>query len=182
MPEGKHADDVETFLSVEKSLGDLKQNLINYLLQQRKEMTAACDEKLTRLGYYANSNPKLGDTMPDGTVFAGISLDTGKKMYALPADAEVTMTFNEAAEYAKRLSQKKYLGHDDWRVPTKSELIGLFNSRVAIGAFNISGSYPAGWYRSASPYGDLSAWEQRFSDGAQQYNGNGNRSSVRLIR
>jgi hypothetical protein len=30
--------------------------------------------------------PAVGDTMPDGTVFAGISPDTGKAMFATPAE------------------------------------------------------------------------------------------------
>jgi hypothetical protein len=38
----------------------------------------------------------IGDKMPDGTVFADISPDNEKPMYARPADASLTMTFNEA--------------------------------------------------------------------------------------
>jgi len=59
------------------------------------------------------------DKMPDGTIYAGLSPDTGKKMYAMPADAPLTMSFNEAADYAAKLDAH---GHRDWRVPTKAEL------------------------------------------------------------
>src|SRR5258708_5641271 len=55
----------------------------------------------------------------DGTVYAGVSPDTGKDMYATPADAPLTYTFNQAMEYAARLDAH---GHQDWRVPTKDEL------------------------------------------------------------
>ena len=96
----------------------------------------------------ASAEPKIGDKMPDGTVFAGISPDTNKPMYATPADASLTMKFNEAQEYAAKLDAH---GHKDWRVPTKAELNVLFNNRAAIGGFNVTGSYPAGWYWSASP-------------------------------
>jgi hypothetical protein len=44
------------------------------------------------------TNSKIGDKMPDGTIYAG-SLD-GKDIYAAPADAPLTYTFREAAEYA----------------------------------------------------------------------------------
>jgi len=87
--------------------------------------------------------------MPDGTVLVGISPDTNKPMYATPADASLTMTFNEAQEYAAKLDAH---GHKDWRVPTKAELNVLFNDRAAVGGFDISGSIPAGWYWSASPF------------------------------
>jgi hypothetical protein len=34
---------------------------------------------------------KVGDKMPDGTIYAGISPDTKQAMYATPADAPTTM-------------------------------------------------------------------------------------------
>jgi hypothetical protein len=82
----------------------------------------------------ANTNqaPAPGDKMPDGTVFAGISPDTNKPMYAPPTDASLTMKFNEAQEYATKLDAH---GHKDWRVPTKAELNVLFNNRAAIGGY-----------------------------------------------
>jgi phage baseplate assembly protein gpV len=85
-------------------------------------------------------------------------------MYATSADASLTMTFNEAQEYAAKLDAH---GHKDWRVPTKAELNVLFNNRAAIGGFNVTGSHPVGWYWSASPDDKWDAWCQRLSDGAQ---------------
>jgi len=129
----------------------------------------------------ANNNQALapGDKMPDGTVFAGIFPDTNKPMYATPADASLTMNFNEAQEYATTLDAH---GHNDWRVPTKTELNVLFNNRAAIGRFDISGSKPAGWYWSASPDDKWDAWGQRFSDGCQGYHYKDDRSAVRCVR
>src|SRR5665213_2712242 len=40
----------------------------------------------------------IGDKMPDGTVYAGISPDTGKAMYARPEDESGSYSFNEAAK------------------------------------------------------------------------------------
>jgi hypothetical protein len=86
--------------------------------------------------------PEAGDKMPDATIFAGVSPDTGKPMYTTPADAPLTMTFNDASDYAKKLDAH---GHQDWRVPNQDELDVLFNNRAAIGGFDVSGSDPAGW-------------------------------------
>jgi hypothetical protein len=125
------------------------------------------------------TEPKIGDKMPDGTVYAGISPDTNKPMYATPADAPLTMKlFNKATEYAAQLDAH---GHRDWHLPTKNELNALFNNRAAIGGFDVSGSDPAGWYWSTSPYG-WSAWGQRFSDGSQYLYSMDDRSSVRPVR
>jgi hypothetical protein len=128
------------------------------------------------------TKPKIGQKMPDGTIYAGLSPDTGKPMYTTPADAPLTMTFNEAASYAKRISQERYLGHDDWRVPTKAELNVLFNNRTAIGGFNVTGKAFAGWYWSTTPNTRWYAWGQRFYDGDQSYYVRGFCSSVRAVR
>jgi hypothetical protein len=107
--------------------------------------------------------------MQDGSIFAGISPDTGKQMFAMPADAGLTMTFNEAAKYAKKLNAAKALGHDDWRVPTKAELNTLFENRekgALNGTFNATG-IPAGYYWSGTPINGVVAYGQLFSDGLQ---------------
>ena len=122
---------------------------------------------------------KIGDEMPDGTIYAGISPDTNKPMYVAPADASLTMTFNQAQEYAANLDAH---GHQDWRLPTEGELALLFNNRAKIGGFNVTGSYPAGWYWSASENYEWNAWAQRFSDGGQSNFSKDNRSSVRCVR
>jgi hypothetical protein len=121
----------------------------------------------------------IGAIMPDRTIYAGISPDTDKPMYATPAVASLTMTFNQATEYVAEFNAH---GHQDWRVPTKNELNVLFNNRAAIGGFDMSGSYPAGWYRSSSSDGRWYAWDQRFSDGLQVNDLKCIPLSVRLVR
>lgn len=132
----------------------------------------------------ANSNkaPAPGDKMDDGTIFAGVSPDTGKPMYAMAAAAPLTYTFNEAQKYAQGMNAQKPHGHDDWHVPTKGELNVLFNNRAAIGGFDVSGSNPSGWYWSSSSNLRWDAWGQRFRDGYQGYNLKDVHSSVRLVR
>jgi len=123
---------------------------------------------------------KPGDRMADGTVYVGISPDTRKAMYATPADAPLTLSFNQAQEYADKLEAH---GHRDWRVPTKKELDVLFNNRAAIGGFDETSSLPAGWYWSSSQTSFFNhAWAQRFSDGLQLNRLKRHDSSLRLVR
>ncbi len=73
-----------------------------------------------------NGNAKeIGDEVEDGTVYAGLSPDTGRAMYATPKDASGAYDFNEAAGYAEDLGAH---GHNDWRVPSKGELNVLWEN------------------------------------------------------
>lgn len=117
---------------------------------------------------------KIGAKMPDGTIYAGDSPDTGKPMFTTPADAPLTMTFNEAKDYARKLAAQ---GHEDWRLPTKSELEVLFNNRAAIGAFH---QVPY-WSGSEDTTRKVVAG-QRFTDGLQYFAYEDVRASVRCVR
>jgi len=128
--------------------------------------------------------PKVGDVMKDGTIFAGISPDTHKAMYATPADAPRVYNFYEADEYANNLCAH---GHRDWRVPTADELNTLYENRnegALKGTLNETGLFPAGWYWSSSPSHHLhnGAWAQRFSNGDQDTNYEDHDSSLRCVR
>jgi hypothetical protein len=127
----------------------------------------------------ARTTPKPGDKQADGTVYAGLSPDTFKAMYATPADAPLTMRWKAAMEYAAKLDAH---GHDDWRVPTKGELNVLFNNRAAVGGFNVSGSNLTGWYWSSSQINDSIAWAQRFSEGNHDDSYKFSVSSLRCVR
>jgi hypothetical protein len=122
---------------------------------------------------------EIGEVMPDGTIYAGVSPETGKAMFTTAADAPATCTFNEAQDYAAKLDAH---GHRDWRVPTKDELNVLFSNRTVIGGFDESCSYPGGWYRSSSQFSNLFAWGQRFSDGCQTNSYKDGGSSLRCVR
>jgi hypothetical protein len=128
-----------------------------------------------------STSPKIGAVMPDRTIYAGISSDTRKPMYAMPADAPLPMAFNEAADYAKTANSLKVFGHNDWRLPTKAELNVLFNNRAAIGGFDETGWGIAAWYWSSSRSKHDHAWGQRFSDGTQYNDTRYGISSVRLV-
>jgi len=130
----------------------------------------------------SSKETKIGDGMADGTVYAGISPDTGEAMYATPGDERLTYTFNGAAKYAEQLNAKNFLGHDDWRVPTKDELNVLFKNRAAIGGFNETGSDPACWYWASSQSNNNNALAQRFSNGHQYDDLKNDDSSLRCVR
>jgi hypothetical protein len=122
---------------------------------------------------------KIGDKMEDGTIYAGISPDTDKEMYAAPADEPLTLTFNKAKERAEELSKTTGKAY---RVPSVLELNVLFNNRAAIGGFNLTGSYPAGWYWSSVPDNVYSARCQRLSDGDRDNDIRSHGLSVRCVR
>ena len=129
-----------------------------------------------------DSEPKAGDRMADGTIYAGKSPDTGMKMYATAADASLTMKWKKAMDYAAGLDAH---GHQDWRVPSKGELNLLWENRdkgALKGTFNVTGSYPAGWYWSSTELDDNSAWVQRFSDGYLDWDVKYGDSSLRCVR
>jgi hypothetical protein len=123
--------------------------------------------------------PKPGKRMPDGTVYAGISPDTGRAMYTTPEDAPGTMKWKDAMKYAAKLDAH---GHKDWRVPSKAELNVPFNNRAAIGGFDVTGSLPGGCYWSSTEYGSKSAWDQRFSHGTPYWTSKLTDSSLRCVR
>ncbi len=136
--------------------------------------------------------PKPGNKMDDGTIYAGISPDTGRPMFAQAHDAfyasfqaepTVTLNYQAAQRFVMGLNKGNDCGHNDWRMPTKNELNVLFNNRAAIGGFSESGLPPAGryWASGVNPYCDF-AWNQRFSDGDQIFYYRGNDSSLRCVR
>ena len=100
---------------------------------------------------------KVGDRMPDGTIYAGISPDTNRPMYLSPFDQFAffdtqslrysdidKISLSEAFETAGR---KDHHGHKDWRIPTLMELSVLFNNRAAFGRiFNATNANEGGKY------------------------------------
>jgi hypothetical protein len=124
--------------------------------------------------------PKPGTKMPDGTIYAGVSPDTGAALYVTPADTPLPLPFPHARQYAAQLTAH---GHRDWRLPTKAELRVLFMNRAAIGGFNLTGLGPSGSsYWSSSQNSKFDSWSQRFRDGAEFDIYIGFHSNVRCVR
>ena len=130
----------------------------------------------------SDAGPAVGDEMEDGTIYAGVSHDTHKPLYTTPADAPGIYTWTKGGDYCRAFQAS---GHQDWHVSTKDELNVLFENRnqgKLKGTFNETGSYPAGWYWSSSPYYVGSAWAQRFRDGDQDGILREGDSSLRCVR
>jgi hypothetical protein len=73
-------------------------------------------------------------------------------------------------------------GHSDWYLPAEDEINVLYTNNAAIGGFNTSGSFPAGYYWSSTEYSNGPARAQRFSSGIYlNYNKDEN-LSVRCVR
>jgi hypothetical protein len=129
----------------------------------------------------------IGDIMSDGTIFAGMLPETNKPLYALPEDASLKLTFNKAAEYAAQLNQQNAFGHNDWRVPTDTELNLLYQNKdkgALMGSFNQNVYYQTGWYRSSTKNPDLAVFAhvQRFSDSERVWLNGGKSAYVRCVR
>jgi hypothetical protein len=125
--------------------------------------------------------PAAGGRMADGTVYAGISPDTGRKLYTTPADAPDVYTWRQAIDYCRTLSA---FGHDDWHVPSLGELAVQFANRAEIGGFNESGRLKgaSGYYWSSLQVTDDAAWGQLFSDGFHENFDKNQPSSLRCVR
>jgi hypothetical protein len=122
-----------------------------------------------------------GGKMADGTVYAGISPDTDQRLYTTAEDAPGVYTWGNAIEYCKTLSAS---GHHDWRMPTIGELAVQFNNRSDIGKFNETGQVKnaSGYYWSSLQVGDDDAWGQRFNDGFHEDFSKNQVSSLRCVR
>jgi hypothetical protein len=122
---------------------------------------------------------KIGEKMPDGAIFAGISPETRHPMFAAPAD-RLLVTFNRASELAARKTWDGQI----YRIPTEREVDVLYKNRAAIGGFNETGEAPHSWYYSTATEskGGTRPRFQRFSDGYQGYAGEWYALSLRLVR
>jgi hypothetical protein len=125
--------------------------------------------------------PAPGRRMPDGTVYAGISPDSDKALYTTPEDAPAVSSWLRAQKYCRALSASS---RRDWHVPTLPELAVLFINRASIGSFNETGyvNNGPGYYWSSVQVGDASAWGQRFNDGYHEDLSKSQDSLVRCVR
>jgi hypothetical protein len=161
-----------------------------YSAEQVKEIIGVLREtieKVDGVDGHADAPPEIGDQIEDGTIYAGISPDTGQPLYALPSDAALTLTWEKAMKYAADLEAH---GHPpgSFRLPTAGELNVLYENRdkgALSGTFDTrSGTFDtnANWYWSSSEYNGNGAWIQRFSDGIQDYSGKNFSYLVRCVR
>jgi hypothetical protein len=128
-----------------KSGSDQEKRFNDLLRKKQAEVKARAEAE--RQTQNQQHEPGIGDKMPDGTILAGVSPDTGKPLYTTPLDAGLHLTFAQASRYVRSLDVH---GHQDWRIPSIGELKVLFNHRTAIGGFR-PGPGTKGWYWCSSP-------------------------------
>ncbi len=93
---------------------------------------------------------EIGDEMPDGTVFLGISPDNAQGLFLMPKNFENQFSDVEATRIVSR--QTAY-GHSDWRLPTRRELECVYNNKrhKSISAvFNTRSPGPWYWVQIAN--------------------------------
>lgn len=110
-----------------------------------------------------------------------ITCDTGEANTALLA---ALGTSPSPAPYvaARHCDNLTAHGHSDWYLPARNELNILYTNRTTIGGFNLSGSFPAGWYWSSSERNLNNSWSQSFSVGLQPSLDKLDGLSVRCVR
>lgn len=100
--------------------------------------------------------------LPDGSVFAGLSPDTGAVMHTLPSD-ESPHPFDfcliRGTDIAALARQARECGHGDWRIPSPAELQLMYRDRELIRGFG------GDWYWTSSQTSPGTRVAIRFSDG-----------------
>jgi len=82
-----------------------------------------------------------GKKMKDGTIFVGLSPDSGEALYVAPEDAPGDLNSKGALNYVRNLESNN---HRDWRLPSLNELEVIFSNRNKYSlrnSFNKSGCY-----------------------------------------
>jgi hypothetical protein len=121
----------------------------------------------------------LGQKMPDGSVFAGLTPDSKQLIYAMPEDL-VTRTFNDAAERIKSLNAGNAYGQNDWqigsldvmRVLQKNQNEGSLKGTFKIASSGDDSGCPE-WYWSSTPNPAYPILEYAvgFSNGFESWDG-----------
>ena len=128
----------------------------------------------------SSSSSNIGQTMPDGSIYAGLSPDTGKPFYAAASDENSTMSFGKAFKGAGNKSEDT---GESWRLPSYRELLMLYQNKDngdLQGTFNnnvvpkegwfmrtFGNPHMPGWYWTGNrPTGNyaLYTWARNFND------------------
>ena len=137
---------------------------------------------------------EIGTVMQDGTVYAGVSPQTGKMLFVMPQDAPL-MDYDATVDHVKALNREKTYSHDDWRIPTVSEL-GIVHQNKEKGALNgtfneaglgkpfrpVRGRISPGQYRASDWGGQAGTRSLIFGEGTASYMLMMEPCSVRYIR
>ncbi len=108
-------------------------------------------------------------------------------------DVRLRDTAKDIVSYANKLNLEKYMGYDDWRVPSKNEMISLVlrSKSLTIGVDNLSyftkeplAKNTSHTYWTSSPYVERSdsSWSVIFNYGMESNGSNSNSALIRCVR
>lgn len=156
----------------------MPQHLLNMIQNEldaaRRRVTTLVQARNALLrGMADGQTPTPGMMMTDGTIYAGVSPDTGQPLCAMPFDMGDPHSWGDAKALATR---QTFANKMDWRLPTKAELAVLYENRSVIDGFK------EGFYWAATESNCASAWCQSFSNGRVDESNKLNFSRVRYVR
>lgn len=121
--------------------------------------------------YLLGSKKEVKKDIMKKDVVKPIQMQIGNQKYeVMPKDLDGTYSWTEAKDACDKLI---IFGNDDWFLPSKEELEGIYKHRKEIGGFS------GDWYWSATEDDSEFVWLQSFSDG---YQGTTNQSFGRKVR
>ncbi|ADZ69112.1 DUF1566 domain-containing protein [Polymorphum gilvum] len=110
---------------------------------------------------FGSKGPKPGDIMLDGSVYVGVSPDTGLALFAMPYDVSGSHTWPEARDLA---AQQAHGGHENWRLPTLAELTLLHRLQED----GVIGGLTEWWYWTSDQFHSHAAWSKYLYDGSEE--------------
>ena len=100
--------------------------------------------------------------------------------YRVAPEANNVLYWTDANTYCENLT---FYGYSDWRLPTKEELLQMYNDRESIGGFVLSYvDNPSYWSGTGYYNGEQYYYFVYFNDGSVQYTNNYHSLRVRPIR
>lgn len=130
------------------------------------------DQNMRPLQYIANDFERKGDIVIDHA--------TGL-MWQLSGSPK-TMAYQEAQQYMQQLSQQRFAGYSDWRIPTITELLSLMTKERQTNELFIESVFDANqrWCWSADTHS--SVWSVNFVNGDINFYAPGMSFYVRAVR
>lgn len=122
---------------------------------------------------------KPGLSMEDGTVYGGISPETGKPMFVAPKIDGLKLPFNEAVHYSQKF---EFNGKNDFRPASAKEMAVLSKNRNKGALKRMFDGEDRFWTSTALPHLPFMAVCHRFSDGQQDHGPRTKPMAVALVR
>ena len=111
---------------------------------------------------YERQRQRRRPRLADGTLFAGVSPDTGEIMHTLPHDQSphpVDFCLIRGPDIEEVTRQARCCGYDDWRIPSPAELQLMHQAQDEIRGFGSE------WYWTSSVTSPSTRTAIRFPDG-----------------